>query len=102
MRDWAHSRRLGTSADEASYVVLRQPPASKLANLFRIDVRYHALGLVVTQQLGGRVTVPAVLLALCRLVERKHASTATLQHASVGPDQDELQGRCVVPAAALS
>src|SRR5271165_3068318 len=68
MRDWAHSRRLGTSADEASYVVLRQPPASKLANLFRIDVRYHALGLVVTQQLGGRVTVPAVLLALCRLV----------------------------------
>ncbi len=34
MRDWAHSRRLGTPADEASYVVLRQPPASKLANLF--------------------------------------------------------------------
>src|SRR5271157_2762304 len=38
MRDWAHSRRLGTPADEAGYVVLRQPPASKLANLFRIDV----------------------------------------------------------------
>jgi hypothetical protein len=37
MRDWAHSRRLGTPADEAGYVVLRQPPASKLANLFRID-----------------------------------------------------------------
>ena len=54
MRDWAHSRRLGTPADEAGYVVLRQPPASKLANLFRIDVRDHALGLV-TQQLGGRV-----------------------------------------------
>src|SRR5271165_7484124 len=71
MRDWAHSRRLGTPADEASYVVLRQPSASKLANLFRIDVRYHALGLVVTQQLGGRVTVPAVLLALCRLVENE-------------------------------
>src|SRR5271166_15745 len=48
-------RRLGTPADEAGYVVLRQPPASKLANLFRIDVRDHALGLV-TQQLGGRVT----------------------------------------------
>jgi hypothetical protein len=26
-----------TTADEAGYVVLRQPPASKLANLFRID-----------------------------------------------------------------
>src|SRR5208337_1625901 len=55
MRDWAHSRRLGTPADEAGSVVLRQPPASELANLFRIDVRDHALGLV-TQQLGGRVT----------------------------------------------
>src|SRR5271157_4582960 len=54
MRDWAHSRRLGTPADEAGYVVLSQPPASKLANLSRIDVRDHALGLV-TQQLGGRV-----------------------------------------------
>ena len=44
-----------TPADEAGSVVLRQPPASKLANLFRIDVRDHALGLV-TQQLGGRAT----------------------------------------------
>ena len=52
MRDW---KRLGIPADEAGSVVLRQPPASKLANLFRIDVRDHALGLV-TQQLGGRVT----------------------------------------------
>src|SRR5271166_6729125 len=69
MRDWAHSRRLGTPADEAGYVVLRQPPASELANLFRIDAWNHALGLVVTQQLGGRVTVQAVLLALCRLVD---------------------------------
>ena len=43
-----------TPADEAGYVVLRQPPASKLANLFRIDVRDHALSLA-TQQLGGRV-----------------------------------------------
>src|SRR5208283_5372553 len=42
-----------TPADEAGSVVLRQPRASKLANLFRIDVRDHALGLV-TQQLGGR------------------------------------------------
>ena len=42
-------------ADEAGYVFLRQPPASKLANLCRINVRDHALGLV-TQQLGGRVT----------------------------------------------
>ena len=59
MRDWAHSRRLGTPADEAGYVVLRQPPASKLANLFRIDVRDHALGLV-TQQLGrSRNRAPA-------------------------------------------
>src|SRR5208337_40496 len=55
MRDWAHSRRLGTPADEAGDVVLRQPPASKLANLCRIDVRDHALGLA-TQQVGGRVT----------------------------------------------
>jgi len=54
MRDWAHSRMLGTPADEAGSVVVRQTPASKLANLFRIDVRDHALGLV-TQQLGGRV-----------------------------------------------
>ena len=44
-----------TPADEAGSVVLRQPPASELANLFRIDVRDHALGLV-TRQLGGRVT----------------------------------------------
>src|SRR5208283_3530559 len=42
-----------TQDDEAGYVFLRQPPASKLAKLFRIDVRDHALGLV-TQQLGGR------------------------------------------------
>src|SRR5271166_6089403 len=28
MRDWAHSRRLGTPADEAGYVVLRQPQDS--------------------------------------------------------------------------
>src|SRR5271157_4861631 len=42
-----------TPADEAGSVVLRQSPASKLANLFRIDVRDHALGLV-TQQLGCR------------------------------------------------
>ena len=55
MRDWAHSRRLGTPADEAGYVVLRQPPASELANLFRIDAWDHALGLV-TRQVGGRVT----------------------------------------------
>src|SRR5208283_5036595 len=48
-------RRLGTPADEAGNVVLRQPSASKLASLLRIDVRYHALGLV-TQQLGSRVT----------------------------------------------
>ena len=41
MRDWAHSRRLGTPADEAGYVVLRQPPASKLANLFRIADDEH-------------------------------------------------------------
>ena len=44
-----------TPADEAGYVVLRQPPASELANLFRIDAWNHALGLV-TRQVGGRVT----------------------------------------------
>ncbi len=49
------SRRLGTPADEAGSAVLRQRPASRLANLFKIDVRDHALGLV-TQQHGGRVT----------------------------------------------
>ncbi len=43
MRDWAHSRKLGTPADEGGYVFLRQPPASKLANLFRIDVRAAVL-----------------------------------------------------------
>jgi len=35
-----------TTADEAGYVVLRQPPASELANLFRINAWDHALGLV--------------------------------------------------------
>src|SRR5271157_5149022 len=30
MRDWTHSRRLGTPADEAGYVVLRQPPRDVL------------------------------------------------------------------------
>src|SRR5208337_2676272 len=44
-----------TTADEAGYVVLRQPPASELANLFRIDAWNHALGLVA-RQVGGRVT----------------------------------------------
>ena len=52
-----------TPADEAGSVVLRQPPASKLANLFRIDVRDHALGLV-TQQLGGRNRAPAGWVAV--------------------------------------
>ena len=45
-----------TPADEAGYVVLRQPPASKLANLFGIDVLVDAVCLV-TLRLGGRVTV---------------------------------------------
>ena len=44
-----------TPADEAGSVVLRQPPASELANLFRIDAWDHALGLV-RRQVGGRVT----------------------------------------------
>jgi hypothetical protein len=60
MRDWAHSRRLGTPADEAGYVVLRQPPASELANLFRIDAWDHPLGLV-TRQVGGRAAIPGHL-----------------------------------------
>src|SRR5271165_4206676 len=33
MKDRAHGLRLGIPADEAGSVVLRQPPASKLANL---------------------------------------------------------------------
>jgi hypothetical protein len=44
-----------TTADETGYVFPRQPQASKLANLFRIDSWDHALGLV-TRQVGGRVT----------------------------------------------
>src|SRR5271166_6651224 len=44
-----------TTADEAGYVVLRQPPASELANLFRIDAWDHPLGLV-TRQVGGHIT----------------------------------------------
>src|SRR5208337_5069867 len=43
-----------TPAYEAGYLFLSQPPASKLANLSRMDVRDHALGLV-TQQVGGSV-----------------------------------------------
>ena len=39
MRDWAHSRRLGTPADEAGYVVLRQPPASKIVAIKSLSLR---------------------------------------------------------------
>src|SRR5271157_3338734 len=49
MRDWAHSRRLGTPADEAGYVALRQPPASNLASLFRIDVLRGKTGLTTQE-----------------------------------------------------
>src|SRR5271157_1628615 len=38
-----------TPADEAGYVVLRQPPASKLANLFRIDVLRGKTGLTTQE-----------------------------------------------------
>src|SRR5208282_999429 len=34
--------------------------------------------------------------------ERKHALTESLQHASAVRDQDEPEGRCVVPAAVKS
>jgi len=54
MRDWAHSRRLGTPADEAGSVVLRQPPASKLATLFRIDVRDHAFAGMVQKRVTAQ------------------------------------------------
>jgi len=59
----------GIPAGEAGSVVLRQTPASKLANLFRIDVRDHALGLV-TQQLG-------LFLRLCRTFPWSPAHGAT-------------------------
>ena len=39
MRDWAHSRRLGTPADEAGYVVLRQPPTSKIVAIKSLSLR---------------------------------------------------------------
>ena len=48
-----------TPADEAGSVVLRQPPASKLANLFRIDVRDHALGLAHAAAWRSRNRAPA-------------------------------------------
>src|SRR5271165_4508663 len=38
-----------TPADEAGYVFLRQPPASKLANLFRIDVLRGKTGLTTQE-----------------------------------------------------
>ena len=41
--------RAGLPAAEAGSVVLRQPPASQLAILFRIDVRDHAIGFVTPQ-----------------------------------------------------
>ena len=64
MWDWAHSRRLRTPADEAGSVVLRQPPASKLASLFRIE---FAVWWVAPP--WPILSVLAVLLALCRLVD---------------------------------
>src|SRR5271157_6349386 len=86
MRDWAHSRRLGIPADEAGYVVLRQPPASKLASLFRTDVWDHALGLV-TQQLGGRVTEhpPAGWLGPRTLSLREGPGSASVPSGSPDP-----------------
>src|SRR5208282_1189678 len=91
MGDWAHSRRLGTPADEAGYVVLRQPPASKLANLFKIDISevewpgaalrsWQAGAVQFTARicgLVGRATMAdppsagGAFLALCRLVAEK-------------------------------
>ena len=100
-----------TPADEAGYVVLRQPPASKLANLFRIDVlpessprlcgpaRPCGRGKLAQFSLLQRfavwwvappwpiLPVPAVLLALCRLVVRKRSSDKT---ARVGRSRRKL------------
>jgi len=64
MRDWAHSRRLGMPADEAGSVVLRQPPASKLAQ-FSLLQRFAVWWVAPP---WPTLPVPAVLLALCRLV----------------------------------
>jgi hypothetical protein len=100
-----------TPADEAGSVVLRQPPASKLANLFRIDVlpessprlcgpaRPCGRGKLAQFSLLQRfavwwvappwpiLPVPAVLLALCRLVVRKRSSDNT---ARVGRSRRKL------------
>jgi hypothetical protein len=100
-----------TPADEAGSVVLRQPPASKLANLFRIDVlpessprlcgpaRPCGRGKLAQFSLLQRLAVwwvappwpilpvPAVLLALCRLVVRKRSSDKT---ARVGRSRRKL------------
>src|SRR5271166_278758 len=80
-----------TPADEAGYVVLRQPPASKLANLFKIDISevewpgaalrsWQAGAVQFTAKicgLVGRATMAdppsagGAFLALCRLVAEK-------------------------------
>src|SRR5271165_2079262 len=69
-----------TTADEAGYVVLRQPPASKLANLFRIDVRDHALGPRHAAAWRSRKRAPAGPVAW-----------ATLQACEPGPPRSEPQ-----------
>src|SRR5208337_2958132 len=94
MRDWAHSRRLGTPADEAGSVVLRQPQSSKLASATetrtpRTTQPPHPSDGSYPREIAERISVycrfavwwvvppwpilpvPAVLLALCRLVELK-------------------------------
>ena len=80
-----------TPADKAGYVVLRQPPASKLANLFKIDISevewpgaalrsWQAGAVQFTAKicgLVGRATMAdppsagGAFLALCRLVAEK-------------------------------
>ena len=58
MRDWAHSRRLGTPADEASYVVLRQPPASKLPTYYLVHKAPPRPSITLTSPQHAKVAVP--------------------------------------------
>src|SRR5271157_606803 len=87
MRDWAHSRRLGTPADEAGYVVLRQPPASKLANLLRIDVLRGKTGLTTQENQRPEIRLETrrflgrrpEFLAVCRVVEENECEKGKLR-----------------------
>jgi len=101
MRDWAHSRRLGTPADEAGSVVLRQPQP---ASLRTCSGSMFGTMLCLLQRLAVWWVAPpwpilpvaAVLLALCRLVVFYRSGRASRYPAS------ESHGKTAILSCASS